>query len=106
MNTTPDPMDPFIWIPEPYRSLIREINPEDVYVLGELRGTGEVVVMKRLKEGESATKLHGTQAAIANNKDFDSRTLSGGAIRAFILELARANGHNVMASSFDIRRAK
>ena len=76
-------------LPEPWQSVIRKIQPDDIYVITEMDGILRAV--RRVPANATASKLHNAVGA-------HSRSKSGYELRQFIAELARAHGECVSST--------
>lgn len=82
--------DHLSYIPQPWQDLIRQIDPNDVYVVTTVVGTNTPFRIARLQRGTSAKQL--LSSLVPPNPNLRLTAQTGTDIRTFLVELARAQG--------------
>jgi hypothetical protein len=87
--------DDLALIPEPYRGMIRTIEPDDIYLV-HTASSGEPIRVRRIAATETASRAHDIEASFRGASPGLTTNVvryKGRNLRTLILELAKAQDH-------------
>ena len=88
-------MDDLQFIPEPYRGMISDIEPDDLYIVQRLKAGGEPVRIRRIKGSTPASQANEIEVSMHGQPLCSIERWRGRDLRSLVLELARAHDHYV-----------
>ena len=80
-----------MYLSDPWRGVFNAIDPDSIYLIQELRQSGEPVRIRRVKADQSASDLHECEIAMSA-EHLRVRRMRGTDMRTLIVELAHAHG--------------
>jgi hypothetical protein len=88
----PAMVDDLQFVPEPYRAMIKTIEPDDLYIVQRINGSGEPRRIRRIEAAMPASQAQQIEIGMSGN-NLSTERFRGRDLRTFFLELARAHDH-------------